>query len=92
LCLFLILILFYFTHNLLFIEKMVLLSFALGWYSGIYTNQTHPHSVPVPTAESALSFAGKYSSSTAIKPVSFLQEIENQVWNIQKRREGGREQ
>jgi hypothetical protein len=61
---------------------MVLLSFALGWYSGIYTNQTHPSAVSVPTAESALSFAGKYSSSTAIKPVTFLREVENQVRNL----------
>lgn len=59
-------------------ERMVLLSFALGWFSGMYTNQPHLASTPV-TAESALSFAGKYSSATAIKPVSFLQSLENQV-------------
>lgn len=61
---------------------MVLLSFALGWYSGIYTNQPHSPPLPIVTAESALSFSAKYSSSTAIKPISFLQEIENQVCRI----------
>jgi hypothetical protein len=58
---------------------MVLLSFALGWYSGLYTNQPHLPNIPILTAESALSFSGKYTSSHAIKPISFLQELENQV-------------